>query len=102
EGRGPVSRDRRISFAHAAEQEQLKTEETGKCLQFDQARCQVTALNANSEINHQKVRVRSLIRHLQSWRNGAGGVARKFRCPRFCNDLVSRCYDFIAKFARQK
>ena len=97
-----MSRDGRISFAHAAEEEQLKTEQAGKRLQFDQAGCQVTVLGANSEINHQKVRVRGFIRHLQSGGNRAGGVAREFRCTRFCNNLVSRGDHFIAKFTRQK
>src|SRR4029077_16561784 len=102
EGRGPVSRDRWKSFAHAAEEEQLKTEQAGKRLQFDQARNKSIAHRANSEIHHQKVRMRGFIRHLQSGGNGGGGVARKFRCPRFCHNLVSRTYHLITKFVRQK
>src|SRR5205807_8492532 len=102
EGRGPVSRDGRISFAHAAEEEQLKTKQAGKRLQFDQARNKSIAQRANSEIHHQKARMRGFIRHLQSRGNGGGGVARKFRCARFCHNLVSCAYQFITKFARQK
>ena len=102
EGRGPVSGDRRKSFAHAAEKEQLKTEQTGKRLQFDQARNKPIAHRANSEIHHQKVRMRGFIRYLQAGGNGGGSVARKFRCARFCYNLVSRAYHLITKFARQK
>src|SRR5206468_6498340 len=79
EGRGPMARDRRIGLTHAAKEEELKTEQAGKRLQFDQPRRQAIALGTNSEIHHQKVRMYGFIRHLQPGWNGTGGVAREFR-----------------------
>ncbi len=92
--------DGRISFAHTAEHEKLKTVETWERLQFDQPWCQSIAFATNSEIDHEKIWVPSFIWNFQPGWNGIVAVAREFRRARFRDDLVRRAHDFVTKVMR--
>src|ERR1700726_3345060 len=54
-GGSPTPRDRGKCFADTTEQEELKSKQTGKRLQLDQARHKPSVLLANSKINDQAI-----------------------------------------------
>ena len=91
-----------ISFAHATKQEQLKSIEAGKRLQFDQARDKPILHGANSKIHDQKAGC--VVSFGTSKPDGiAVAACRANSAVRvFPTISLAAAYDFIVKFARKK
>ena len=90
-------------LAQAAPEKELVGIETGKSLEFDQARGEAAVFpGADREIDRDKERVRILVRHDQPWRNRILGVSAELRRLHLGDELARRARDLPGEFRGEK